>query len=69
MTDSGEPTLFSRLDELILVIKEITNIPVAVLTNGSLLWLPEVIPSALFKFALNILCSTNRFDISLKGIA
>jgi wyosine [tRNA(Phe)-imidazoG37] synthetase (radical SAM superfamily) len=42
LSGSGEPTLFSRLDELILVIKEITNIPVAVLTNGSLLWLPEV---------------------------
>jgi wyosine [tRNA(Phe)-imidazoG37] synthetase (radical SAM superfamily) len=42
LSGSGEPTLFSRLDELILVIKEITNIPVAMLTNGSLLWLPEV---------------------------
>jgi len=42
LSGSGEPTLFSRLDELILGIKEITDIPVAVLTNGSLLWLPEV---------------------------
>jgi len=42
LSGSGEPTLFSRLDELILGIKEITNIPVAVLTNGSMLWLPEV---------------------------
>jgi len=39
---SGEPTLFSRLEELIARAKGITDIPVAVLTNGSLLWQPEV---------------------------
>jgi len=39
---SSEPTLFSRLEELIPRIKNITDIPVAVLTNGSLLWLSEV---------------------------
>ena len=42
LSGSGEPTLYSRLEELIFKIKEITDIPVAVLTNGSLLWLPEV---------------------------
>ena len=42
LSGSGEPTLFSRLEELIYGIKEITDIPVAVLTNGSLLWQPEV---------------------------
>jgi len=42
LSGSGEPTLFSRLEELISRIKGITDIPVAVLTNGSLLWLPEV---------------------------
>lgn len=42
LSGSGEPTLFSRTDELIRRIKDITDIPVAVLTNGSLLWLPEV---------------------------
>lgn len=42
LSGSGEPTLFSRLEELIFKIKDITDIPVAVLTNGSLLWLPEV---------------------------
>jgi wyosine [tRNA(Phe)-imidazoG37] synthetase (radical SAM superfamily) len=42
LSGSGEPTLFSRIGELICEIKEITNVPVAVLTNGSLLWLPEV---------------------------
>jgi len=39
---SGEPTLHSGLKEIILSIKEMTKIPVAVLTNGSLLYLEEV---------------------------
>ena len=38
LSGSGEPTLFSRIGELIRRIKDITDIPVAVLTNGSLLW-------------------------------
>jgi wyosine [tRNA(Phe)-imidazoG37] synthetase (radical SAM superfamily) len=42
LSGSGEPTLFSRLDELIAAIKRRTQIPVAVLTNGSLLWMDEV---------------------------
>ena len=42
LSGSGEPTLYSRLEELISKIKQITDIPVAVLTNGSLLWMPEV---------------------------
>lgn len=42
ISGSGEPTLFSKIEEAICKIKEITDIPVAVLTNGSLLWLPEV---------------------------
>jgi len=37
LSGSGEPTLHSRLDEIIGRIKQLTNIPVAVLTNGSLL--------------------------------
>jgi len=42
LSGAGEPTLYSRLEELIFKIKEITDVPVAVLTNGSLLWIPEV---------------------------
>ena len=42
LSGSGEPTLFSRLHELIAGIKRRTQIPVAVLTNGSLLWMDEV---------------------------
>ncbi|MBN2578610.1 MAG: radical SAM protein [Pirellulales bacterium] len=42
LSGSGEPTLYSRIGELVNRIKEITEIPVAVLTNGSLLGLKEV---------------------------
>jgi wyosine [tRNA(Phe)-imidazoG37] synthetase (radical SAM superfamily) len=42
LSGSGEPTLYSRLDELIDRIKGMTDIPVAILTNGSLLWQDEV---------------------------
>jgi len=39
---SGEPTLHASIGEIISKIKEMTSIPVTVLTNGSLLYLPEV---------------------------
>ena len=39
---SGEPTLYSEIGPLIAGIKSLTQTPVAVLTNGSLLWDPEV---------------------------
>lgn len=42
LAGSGEPTLNSRIGELIARIKGMTEVPVAVLTNGSLLWMPEV---------------------------
>jgi wyosine [tRNA(Phe)-imidazoG37] synthetase (radical SAM superfamily) len=42
LSGSGEPTLFSRVDELIDRIKAVTDVPVAVLTNGSLLWHEDV---------------------------
>ncbi len=42
ISGSGEPTLNSRLHEIISQIKLITDIPVAVITNGSLLWNEEV---------------------------
>jgi len=42
LSGSGEPTLHSKIGEVISQIKATTDIPVAVLTNGSLLWLPEV---------------------------
>jgi len=42
LSGSGEPTLYSRIRELINKIKKLTEIPVAVLTNGSLFWQPDV---------------------------
>ena len=42
LSGSGEPTLHSRLGEVIEHIQAMTKVPVAVLTNGSLLWQKEV---------------------------
>ena len=42
LSGSGEPTLYSDCGLLIEKIKQITDIPVAVITNGSLLFMPEV---------------------------
>jgi wyosine [tRNA(Phe)-imidazoG37] synthetase (radical SAM superfamily) len=39
---SGEPTLHSRLGKMIDQVKSQTALPVAVITNGSLLYMPEV---------------------------
>ena len=42
LSGSGEPTLHAQIERLIGEIKDTTEIPVAVITNGSLLWQPEV---------------------------
>jgi wyosine [tRNA(Phe)-imidazoG37] synthetase (radical SAM superfamily) len=42
LAGSGEPTLNRGIGDLISRIKQMTRIPLAVLTNGSLLWKPEV---------------------------
>jgi len=42
LAGSGEPTLHSGIGTLVRAIKGMTKIPVAVLTNGSLLWMEEV---------------------------
>jgi len=42
LAGSGEPTLNSRLGELIDGIKKLTDIPVAILTNGTLLYRKDV---------------------------
>lgn len=42
LAGSGEPTLAGNCGEVIRWIKDITPIPVAVLTNGSILWMEEV---------------------------
>ncbi len=42
LSGSGEPTLYADLGPLIAGIKAMTDVPVAVLTNGALLGRPEV---------------------------
>ena len=42
ISGSGEPTLNSKIGEIIKEIKRISSIPVAVITNGSLLYLDQV---------------------------
>ena len=42
LAGSGEPTLNSRIGDLIGRIRSMTEIPIAVLTNGSLLWMDDV---------------------------
>lgn len=42
MAGSGEPTLNTELAGMISRVKEISDVPVAVITNGSLLWDREV---------------------------
>ncbi len=43
LSGSGEPTLHRGMKDIIAGIKNITDIPVAVLTNGSLFWMDEVL--------------------------
>ena len=80
LSGSGEPTLHSRLGEVVAGVKERTTIPLAILTNGSLLGNPEVrrdlrqadvvIPSLdagsepLFRYVNRPHC-----DLRLKGVA
>jgi wyosine [tRNA(Phe)-imidazoG37] synthetase (radical SAM superfamily) len=42
LSGSGEPTLYAWMGELIERIRAVTDIPVAVITNGSLLWNGEI---------------------------
>jgi wyosine [tRNA(Phe)-imidazoG37] synthetase (radical SAM superfamily) len=42
LSGAGEPTLYSRLGELIDAVRKETGIPVAVITNSSLLHMPDV---------------------------
>jgi wyosine [tRNA(Phe)-imidazoG37] synthetase (radical SAM superfamily) len=42
VSGSGEPTLHQEIGKILNAVKEITDLPVAVLTNGSMLYRPEV---------------------------
>ncbi len=83
LSGSGEPTLNTGIAEMIAGIKKLTAIPVAVITNGSLLWDKQVraelmdadlvIPSLdagdddLFQF-VNRPCSDFSFDQLVEGL-
>ena len=83
LSGSGEPTLHAGLKEIIRRIHGLTTIPVAVITNGSLLWKPEVrdallgadlvVPSldagTAETFArINRPCCELRFDLVTQGL-
>ena len=38
LSGAGEPTLHTRLGDIVQEVKKMTKVPVAVITNGSLLW-------------------------------
>jgi wyosine [tRNA(Phe)-imidazoG37] synthetase (radical SAM superfamily) len=42
LSGAGEPTLYSRLGELIEESRRLSDLPIAVITNSSLLFIPEV---------------------------
>ncbi len=42
LSGSGEPTLLAPLGELVARVKAATDVPLAILTNGSLLWREDV---------------------------
>ena len=42
LAGSGEPTLYSRIGEVVAGIRAMTDTPIAILTNGSLLWQEEI---------------------------
>lgn len=62
LAGSGEPTLHRGLGELVRGIKALTRVPVAVITNGSLLWQPEV--RASLQEADVVLPSLDAYDAS-----
>jgi wyosine [tRNA(Phe)-imidazoG37] synthetase (radical SAM superfamily) len=47
LSGSGEPTLYAPLRELVAGLRRVTTLPLALLTNGALLWDDEVAQAAL----------------------
>jgi wyosine [tRNA(Phe)-imidazoG37] synthetase (radical SAM superfamily) len=62
LAGSGEPTLHSRFGEVIRFIRDHTSIPVALLTNGTLLHLPEVRKQALQANVVKATLSSSHQD-------
>ncbi len=72
---NGEPTLNSRIGDVLLFVKKLKpNIPVAVLTNGTLLFMPEVraeiMPADLVlpSFDANIDADFKKINVPAKGL-
>ena len=74
LAGSGEPTLYSRFGELIDFIHSKTDVPVLLLSNGSLFWQPEVREAAakadVVKLSMsawnqNLFENINRPDLSI----
>ena len=64
---SGEPTLYSRIDELIAEVRRITNKKIALLTNGSLLW-KDVIRKKILDVDIIMPTITTIFDDTFRRI-
>jgi len=47
LSGSGEPTLHSRMKDIITGIKDMTDVPVAVLTNASLFWKRDILDAVM----------------------
>jgi wyosine [tRNA(Phe)-imidazoG37] synthetase (radical SAM superfamily) len=61
LSGSGEPTLHRKIGHIIHQVKQITDIPLAVLTNGSLLFQPDVQKDLLpVDVVLPTLCTTRQ---------
>ena len=67
LAGSGEPTLYADIDQVIAFIKSTTEIPVALLTNGSLLWQEEV-RNKVLKADLIIPTLSSAFDKTFRKI-
>ena len=67
LSGSGEPTLELALDRVISSIKEISRVPVALLTNGSLFWKEELRERALLA-DLILPTVTTAFDETFQRI-
>lgn len=62
LSGSGEPTLHSRFGEVLAFARENTDIPTALLTNGTMLLLPEVRDAASIANVVKI--SLSAWDMS-----
>jgi wyosine [tRNA(Phe)-imidazoG37] synthetase (radical SAM superfamily) len=54
LSGSGEPTLHSRFGEVLRFIRSHSSIPAVLLTNGSLLYLPEVQEAASYAHVVKV---------------